>query len=342
MESDMLGMAIKAATIMADPERLGFLSLGVLIGLVLGVIPGLGGLVGLSLLLPFTFDMDPYTALAFLMGLQAVVVTSDTIPAVLFGVSGDRGVGGDDPRRISDGPEGRGGARLRRGVLGVRDRRHLRRVPARDQRADPAPGDAPYRLARAVVVLRVRPVFGRGAERRHAVEGLGGGLYRADGGDRRRRPADRDAALDIRFALSLGRAAGGAAGPRAVRDSGDRRHGDHAAKDRGRGAGQVRDEPAHRHPGRLPQLVPGAALRDHRLQPRRGAGDRRLGDRLDRLRPRRPQREGCGDDLRQGRCARRHRLRKLEQRQGRRGAGADDRLRRARQRVDGADSGGRS
>ncbi len=91
MESDMLGMAIKAATIMADPERLGFLSLGVLIGLVLGVIPGLGGLVGLSLLLPFTFDMDPYTALAFLMGLQAVVVTSDTIPAVLFGVPGTVG-----------------------------------------------------------------------------------------------------------------------------------------------------------------------------------------------------------------------------------------------------------
>ena len=49
------------------------------------------GLVGLSLLLPFTFDMDPFTALAFLMGLQAVVVTSDTIPAVLFGVPGTVG-----------------------------------------------------------------------------------------------------------------------------------------------------------------------------------------------------------------------------------------------------------
>ena len=88
MEGDMLAMAAKAAGIMADPTRLGFLAFGVIIGLVLGVIPGLGGLVGLSLLLPFTFNMDPYTALAFLMGLQAVVVTSDTIPAVLFGVPG--------------------------------------------------------------------------------------------------------------------------------------------------------------------------------------------------------------------------------------------------------------
>jgi len=27
---------------------------------VIGVIPGIGGLVGLSLLLPFTYNMDPY------------------------------------------------------------------------------------------------------------------------------------------------------------------------------------------------------------------------------------------------------------------------------------------
>ena len=91
MEGEMMAMAAKAAVIMADPDRLMFLSLGVIIGLVLGVIPGLGGLVGLSLLLPFTFNMDPYTALAFLMGLQSVVATSDTIPAVLFGVPGTVG-----------------------------------------------------------------------------------------------------------------------------------------------------------------------------------------------------------------------------------------------------------
>jgi TctA family transporter len=91
MDVSMLDMAITAATALADPMRLAFLALGVFFGLILGVIPGLGGLVGLSLLLPFTFNMDPYTALAFLMGLQAVVVTSDTIPAVLFGVPGTVG-----------------------------------------------------------------------------------------------------------------------------------------------------------------------------------------------------------------------------------------------------------
>ena len=87
----LLNEAGQALTILFTFERLGFLFLGVIIGLIVGVIPGLGGLVGLSLLLPFTFDMNAYTALAFLMGLQAVTVTSDTIPAVMFGVPGTVG-----------------------------------------------------------------------------------------------------------------------------------------------------------------------------------------------------------------------------------------------------------
>jgi TctA family transporter len=80
-----------ALVIMADPMRLMFLFAGVLIGLILGVIPGLGGLVGMALLLPFTFDMDKFAAFAFLLGMGAVTSTSDTIPAVLFGVPGTTG-----------------------------------------------------------------------------------------------------------------------------------------------------------------------------------------------------------------------------------------------------------
>ncbi len=80
-----------AFTTLFEPLRLGFLFLGVLIGLVLGVVPGVGGLVGLTLLLPFTFSMDPYTAMAFMMGLAAVGATSDSIPAILFGVPGTVG-----------------------------------------------------------------------------------------------------------------------------------------------------------------------------------------------------------------------------------------------------------
>ena len=88
---DTFTAVASALTQIADPLRLLTLSLGVLMGLVLGVIPGLGGVVGLTLLLPFTFHMDPYTAMAVLIGMHAVVATSDSIPAVLFGVPGTVG-----------------------------------------------------------------------------------------------------------------------------------------------------------------------------------------------------------------------------------------------------------
>lgn len=88
---DMLDAMSQAIVIMSDPMRLAYLFLGVIIGLVLGVIPGLGGIVGLAILLPFTFGMDPYSAFALLLGMGSVTTTSDTIPAVLFGVPGTSG-----------------------------------------------------------------------------------------------------------------------------------------------------------------------------------------------------------------------------------------------------------
>ena len=82
---------IDGLTILMVPKTLFFLSMGVLIGLVLGAIPGLGGIVGMAMLLPFTFDMDRTAAIAMLVALSAVVTTTDTIPAVLFAVPGTAG-----------------------------------------------------------------------------------------------------------------------------------------------------------------------------------------------------------------------------------------------------------
>jgi len=67
---------------------IGYLILGVLIGLYFGAIPGLSGLVGLAILLPFTFFMEPAPAFAFLLGMFAVTTTSDTLASVLLGVPG--------------------------------------------------------------------------------------------------------------------------------------------------------------------------------------------------------------------------------------------------------------
>lgn len=91
MEFELLQAAIDAIGIMADPTRLLVLSAGVLIGLIVGIIPGIGGLAGTALILPFTFTMDPATGIAFLLGLGSVITTGDSIPAILFGVPGTAG-----------------------------------------------------------------------------------------------------------------------------------------------------------------------------------------------------------------------------------------------------------
>jgi len=69
-------------------EHLSFLSLGVVLGLIVGILPGLGGTAGLALLLPFLFGMEPSLALAMMIGLVAVTCTSDTFPSVLMGIPG--------------------------------------------------------------------------------------------------------------------------------------------------------------------------------------------------------------------------------------------------------------
>ena len=84
----MAASAGKAFLLLMEPHRLMFLGAGCIMGLVLGIIPGIGGLTGTAMLLPFTFNMDPYSAFALLLGLGATTATGDPIPAVLFGVPG--------------------------------------------------------------------------------------------------------------------------------------------------------------------------------------------------------------------------------------------------------------
>src|ERR1700722_18164241 len=91
MAPDMMAAAMHALALLLEPARLGILFLGVLIGLAIGVLPGLSGIVGMAMLIPFTYKMDNYTAFALLLGMAAVITSSDFITAVLFGVPGHVG-----------------------------------------------------------------------------------------------------------------------------------------------------------------------------------------------------------------------------------------------------------
>tara|TARA_B110000971_G_scaffold221943_1_gene271722 strand:- start:5547 stop:7577 length:2031 start_codon:yes stop_codon:yes gene_type:complete len=78
----------QAWALILQPAVLGYLVMGVMMGLCIGVFPGLGGIAGLSLLLPFMFGMDPMLGLALMIGMVAVVPTSDTFASVLMGIPG--------------------------------------------------------------------------------------------------------------------------------------------------------------------------------------------------------------------------------------------------------------
>src|SRR3984957_15489444 len=91
MQPDMIASAVHALHLLLEPTRLMLLFLGVLIGLAIGVLPGLSGIVGLAMLIPFTYNLDEYTAFALLLGMAGVITSSDFITAVLFGVPGHVG-----------------------------------------------------------------------------------------------------------------------------------------------------------------------------------------------------------------------------------------------------------
>jgi len=68
--------------------HLAFMLVGVAVGLLVGILPGLGGIAGMSILLPFVYGMDTVSALALLIGLLAVTPTGDTFTSVLMGIPG--------------------------------------------------------------------------------------------------------------------------------------------------------------------------------------------------------------------------------------------------------------
>jgi TctA family transporter len=69
-------------------HHLSYMMLGIVVGLLVGIMPGLGGIAGMSLLMPFVYGMDPVSAIALLIGMVAVIPTGDTFTSVLMGIPG--------------------------------------------------------------------------------------------------------------------------------------------------------------------------------------------------------------------------------------------------------------
>lgn len=80
MQSAFLGLL--------NAQHLTFMLIGIVVGLGVGILPGLGGIAGMSLLMPFIYGMDPVSAIALLIGMVAVIPTGDTFTSVLMGIPG--------------------------------------------------------------------------------------------------------------------------------------------------------------------------------------------------------------------------------------------------------------
>ena len=84
---------------LTSPHTMGLMLLAVLLGLIVGVTPGIGGRLSIALAIPFVFGMQMIPGAVFLLTMHAVNGTSGQISSIMFGVPGD----GDDAATTIDG-----------------------------------------------------------------------------------------------------------------------------------------------------------------------------------------------------------------------------------------------
>ena len=85
--------------LLSNPQTMGLMLIAVLIGLIVGATPGIGGRLSIALAIPFVFGMDMTQGAVFLLTMHAVNGTSGQISSIMFGVPGD----GDDAATTIDG-----------------------------------------------------------------------------------------------------------------------------------------------------------------------------------------------------------------------------------------------
>src|SRR5262245_54941634 len=84
LENLFLGISVAIT-----PSNLGVAVVGVLLGTVIGVLPGLGGANGVAILLPLTFTMPPTSAIILLTSLYWGALFGGAITSVLFNIPGE-------------------------------------------------------------------------------------------------------------------------------------------------------------------------------------------------------------------------------------------------------------
>ena len=85
----MLDALIDGLFLVLQWKAFSLMLVGMGVGFVVGLLPGIGGAATLALMLPFVFTMSPVEAFAFLLGMHSVAATTGDITSILFGVPGE-------------------------------------------------------------------------------------------------------------------------------------------------------------------------------------------------------------------------------------------------------------
>src|ERR1700712_3575946 len=70
-------------------QNIGLMAIGILLGIVVGVLPGLGGPNGVAILLPLTFTMNPTSAIILLSCIYWGALFGGAITSILFNIPGE-------------------------------------------------------------------------------------------------------------------------------------------------------------------------------------------------------------------------------------------------------------
>lgn len=84
----MIDAILAGLMALATPQAMLFMCIGVGYGLMVGILPGLGGIVALSLLLPFTYGHELAATLALLLGAHIATIWGGSVTSILFKVPG--------------------------------------------------------------------------------------------------------------------------------------------------------------------------------------------------------------------------------------------------------------
>ena len=84
-----LGSLMQGFAVVLTPVNIGLMFVGIILGVLIGVLPGLGGANGVAILLPLTFTMSPTSAIVMLSCIYWGALFGGAITSILFNIPGE-------------------------------------------------------------------------------------------------------------------------------------------------------------------------------------------------------------------------------------------------------------